>query len=308
MSTVEDFRTEWGTPIEVHADGPVHAVDLGGPADGQILVGVHGLGGSHLNWTALAPHLVGHHRLVALDLIGHGRTPLAGRSADVEGHVRAVTATVGAVAPDRPVVLMGNSMGGLVAALHAARHPGSVDGIILIDPALPSPRPGRVGPRALVNMAVCSVPGLGERFLDTRRRRASAETHVRRVLSAVCVDPERVPADVVAAHVALMETGDREVGDAAYLSSARSLTRTLVRPAAAMAEVDTLSVPVLVLHGERDSLLPVAAMRRMVADRVNWTLEVARDIGHAPMLEAPLWTGLRILEWLDTLGGLSPVS
>ena len=51
------------------------------------------------------------------------------------------------------------------------------------------------------------------------------------------------------------------------------------------------TVPVLHLHGDRDVLVPLAAARRMAEGRPDWRLEVARDIGHAPMLEAPVWTG-----------------
>ena len=58
----------------VDVGGPVHYVDYGGPADGPLVVAVHGLGGSHLNWAAVAPYLVDHSHLVALDLLGHGRT------------------------------------------------------------------------------------------------------------------------------------------------------------------------------------------------------------------------------------------
>ena len=68
-------------------DGPVHYVDYGGPDGAPVLVGVHGLGGSHLNWAAVAPHLIVRSRLVAVDLVGHGHTPTAGRTAHVDGHV-----------------------------------------------------------------------------------------------------------------------------------------------------------------------------------------------------------------------------
>ncbi len=66
-----------------------------------------------------------------------------------------------------------------------------------------------------------------------------------------------------------------------------------------MARIDALDVPVLHLHGARDLLVPLAAARRMAEGRADWRLEVARDIGHAPMLETPVWTALRIDEWLD---------
>ncbi len=70
--------------------GPVHWVDYGG-ADGGAgrppLVLVHGLGGSHLNWDLLAPHLTPHARVVALDLPGFGRSEPGDRRATVHENV-----------------------------------------------------------------------------------------------------------------------------------------------------------------------------------------------------------------------------
>lgn len=285
----------------VDVGGPVHYADYGGPADAPLVIAVHGLGGSHLNWSAVAPHLVGHTRLVAVDLLGHGRTPAAGRTPDVAGHVAMVTDFVGAVS-DRPVVLMGNSLGGLVAALTASGAPDRVAGLILVDPALPTERLGLVHPRVLANFVICSVPGVGERFLDVRRSRTTAERTVRRVLAATCVDPARVPEDVVDAHIALTGEVDRAAADRAYLTSARSLAGLMARPAPTVARLDALDVPVLHVHGARDALVPLAAARRMAAGRPDWHLEVARDIGHAPMLEAPVWTALRIDDWRAARG------
>jgi pimeloyl-ACP methyl ester carboxylesterase len=288
------------TSHTVDLDGPVHWVDYGGPTDGPLLVGVHGLGGSHLNWSAVAPLLTGRNRLVAVDLLGHGRTPTAGRTPDIAGHVTLLDAYLDRVA-DRPAVLVGNSMGGLVATLTAADSPSRVAGLVLVDPALPAGRPGRVHPRVLTNFVLCAVPGLGERYLAARRNRTTAEQTVRRVLGTTCVDQARVPPDVVDAHIAFTEAVDRELGDAAYLVSARSLSWTMARPGPVLARIDGVRAPVLHLHGERDVLIPLAAARRMAEGRSDWRLEVARDIGHAPMLEAPVWTALRIQEWLDTV-------
>ena len=55
-------------------DGPVHYVDFGGPAGAPLVVCVHGLGGSHANWLAIAPQLARTHRVLALDLGGFGLT------------------------------------------------------------------------------------------------------------------------------------------------------------------------------------------------------------------------------------------
>ena len=299
MSTLEQLG---GTSHLVEtAAGPVHVADFGGPASGPLLVAVHGLGGSHLNWAAVAPHLTGRCRLIAVDLVGHGRTPAAGRTPDVAGHVALVADVLDALA-EGPAILMGNSLGGLVSALTAAAAPRAAAGLVLVDPALPVRHLGGVHPRIVANFVLCAVPGLGERFLAERRSRTSAEAHVRRVLASVCADPSRVPEPVVAAHIALTAAGDRAAGDAAYLRSARSLAAALVRSKQTRAELAALDVPVLLLHGDRDILVPVASARRAARGRRHWHLVEARGIGHAPQLETPVWTAQRILDWLDGAG------
>ncbi len=285
----------------VDIDGPVHYVDYGGPSDGPLLVAVHGLGGSHLNWAAVAPYLVGRYRLLAVDLLGHGRTPAAGRRPDVDGHVALVDGFLRQVA-DRPVILCGNSLGGLIAGVCAAGSPDRVAGLVLVDPALPTSRPGMVHPRVASNFILCAVPGLGERYLAFRRNRLTAEQSVHRVLGVTCVEPGRVPADVVDAHIALSNEVDRALADQAYLTSARSLSWALARPGPTAARLGGIGQPVLHLHGDRDVLVTLASARRMAEGRTDWALHVARGIGHAPMLEAPVWTSLRIGEWLDGRG------
>ena len=48
---------------------------------------VHGLGGAHLNWMAVAPGLADRHHVYALDLPGFGRSPLAGRRSSIAANV-----------------------------------------------------------------------------------------------------------------------------------------------------------------------------------------------------------------------------
>ncbi len=285
----------------VDVDGPAHFADLGGPASGPLVVALHGLGGSHLNWTAIAPTLNRRARVVALDLVGHGLTPVGARTADIEGHRRLVSGFLAAQG-GTPAILMGNSMGGLVAAVQAAEEPGSVAGLILIDPALPTARLGLVHPRVIANFLLCAVPGVGEGYLTQRRRHTTAEQSVHRVLDVCCVDAGRVPSEVVEAHVELTERLDRTQVDAAYLRSARSLALLMARPAETMRRLDGLAPPTLLIHGDRDRLIPLSAARRMSATHPEWQFEVGADVGHVPMLEAPEWTSATIDAWLDGRG------
>ncbi len=294
----------------IDVDGPTHLVDMGGNPEGPLIVALHGLGGSHLNWSAIGPGLARNARVMALDLVGHGMTPTGSRTADIEGHRRLVSGVLGVLAAESPgasPLVMGNSMGGLVAALQAAAEPESVAGLILVDPALPTSRLGLVHPRVVANFLLCSVPGVGETYLSQRRQRTTAEQSVRRVLGVCCVDPSRVPEEVVEAHIELTERLDRAAVDAAYLRSARSLSALVARPAETMARLDRITQPTLLLHGSRDVLVPLASAQRMSAAHPSWRFRVATDIGHVPMLEAPEWTQSVVSEWLaDGRAGPNP--
>src|ERR1700712_3574453 len=117
----------WGGSVHVaDLDGAVHWVDFGDPGtDRPPIVLVHGLGGSHLNWVSAAPELAKHTRVVAIDLLGFGLTPTAGRS----GTVQANTAMLGWFLREvvgSPAVLVGNSMGGMISLLHTDADPDSV--------------------------------------------------------------------------------------------------------------------------------------------------------------------------------------
>src|SRR5262245_17939171 len=106
--------SDWGgTSRFVDLGGQVHYADFGGK-QGRTFVLVHGLGGSHLNWCLLAGRLREHGQVLAVDLAGFGLTNPDGRATTVPANTallhRFLTEVVG-----EPVVLVGNSMGGLIA-------------------------------------------------------------------------------------------------------------------------------------------------------------------------------------------------
>src|ERR1035441_7605765 len=120
-------------------DGPIYVADFGG--DGPVMLLVHGLGGAHLNWMAIAPQMALHHRVYALDLPGFGRSPLAGRRSTIAANVDLLTRAITRLSRG-PIVLMGNSMGGLLSMGVAARQPSLIDALVLVDPAVPAPGGG----------------------------------------------------------------------------------------------------------------------------------------------------------------------
>ncbi|HEV3287653.1 MAG TPA: alpha/beta fold hydrolase, partial [Streptosporangiaceae bacterium] len=139
------FAAPWGARGYVtDLDGPVHWVEFGqdrdpGQDDEPPIVFVHGLGGSHLNWCLIGPALAASRRVVALDLHGFGLTPGTRGTSTVQRNARLLDRFVREVT-GTPVILAGNSMGGLISILQTATEPDTVGGLVLIDPALPLPR------------------------------------------------------------------------------------------------------------------------------------------------------------------------
>jgi pimeloyl-ACP methyl ester carboxylesterase len=105
--------------------------EVAGPASSPAVVLLHGWSASaDVNWFAVLGPLGQHHRVVAMDLRGHGhdRRPVHRlRLADCADDVAAV---IGALNLDRPI-LVGYSMGGMVAQLVWRRHPEVVGGLVL---------------------------------------------------------------------------------------------------------------------------------------------------------------------------------
>lgn len=288
------------TSVVLDLDGPVHLADFGG--SGPVVVLVHGLGGSHANWLALGPRLAPRCRVVALDLPGFGRTPLAGRRARVEDHRRLLDRLLERTC-EGPVVLCGNSMGGLVALLEAGLRPERVAGLVLVDPALPRPPGSRVDAALSLAVLVCALPVVGPRYLTWRARRIGPEALVADTLALCARHPSRIPADVVAAEVALArERAASPERAAAFVDSTRSLVALLARRSHVDGVVARVQPPTLVVHGAADRLVPVAAARLLAAQRPDWSLRVLDDVGHVPQLEAADRLAAEIVAWLDGPG------
>jgi pimeloyl-ACP methyl ester carboxylesterase len=308
LRTVTVTLPETVRSTTVDLDGPTHYFDFGGPPAGPVLVCVHGLGGAAWNWAAVAPLLTERFRVLALDLAGHGRTPAAGRKTTVSANRllldRFVREVVGG-----PVVLMGNSMGGAISLLQAAAAPDLVDGLVLVDPALPRPALAPIDPRVAATFAIMSLPGLGEAALNRRRRRRTPEQQVRETLALCCVDPGRIDPDVLALGIALTEERlGQPAGPGDFLDAARSLVRMLARARKFRAAMARVEAPVLLVHGDADRLVSVRVAQAVADANPRWRFEIARGIGHVPQLEAPDWTAALVLDWADSLDSLTSVS
>jgi pimeloyl-ACP methyl ester carboxylesterase len=170
-----------------------------------------------------------------------------------------------------------------------------------IDPALPLPLPAVKVRNAAVGAAFLSyaLPGVGEQLMRARRRRIGPQELVRAMLRLCGIDPASLPPDLVARSVALVaQRADVAGMDRAFLSASRSLAwvLTFARPyRSAMSEI---TAPVLLVHGERDRLVPVAAARDAARRHPSWRYVELPAVGHVPQLQTPGRLARIVLDWL----------
>ncbi len=263
-----------------------------GREEPQLLV--HGLGGSSVTWVEVMEGLAEHGPVIAVDLPGFGRTPPGpGDALDMRGYVRFVLDVADALEWDT-FTLHGNSMGGLIATLFAARHPERVDRLVLVSPALP-PRtpvhlllPSRatldgVLPIAVSSLsaAVLGVVGLAGPALSARRNR--------QLLKLIYPDPSAVNRRVLVLMAADFASGvmDARERRRAMVSALCSITAIWTDPRGAWRAIVRVQAPTLVVGGTQDALVPAKTLRAVLARRPDWQGHVLDDRRHALMLEDP---------------------
>ena len=114
------------------------------------------------------------------------------------------------------------------------------------------------------------------------------KTAYRVIISVVAADPSRIDSGMLEAHVQL--TRERanlgRQNSRAFLQASRSLGFRMADPRF-WTKVKKVQAPTLVIHGELDRLIPIAAARDLVKRRPDWKLEVLKGVGHVPMMETP---------------------
>ncbi|MFZ2034793.1 MAG: alpha/beta hydrolase [Candidatus Dormiibacterota bacterium] len=284
-------------------DGPIYVADFGG--DGPVMLLVHGLGGAHLNWMSVAPQLAAHHRVYALDLPGFGRSPLAGRRSTIAANVDLLTRSITRLSRD-PIVLMGNSMGGLLAIGAAARHPSLVDALVLVDPAVPAPGggfPPRVDRVSRTFIATAFMPRWGARRLSRAVAALGPDSLVRETMRLVSGDPTRIEPTVIDAHIALeAERLAESSWHESFYAATRSLVAALALKRRVLRWIEEVVAPTLLLQGDLDRLVPVASARAVASLRPDWEYHEFAGAGHVPMLEVPGEFVEVVSEWLSRQG------
>ena len=246
--------------------------DSSGAGDPVLLL--NGLGSPSDVWFRLAPHLAPQHRVITLDNRGTGRSDVPACPYGIALLAADALAVLDAAEVDAAHVL-GISMGGLIAQELALSHPARVRSLVLA-----STHPGFTEP--LVTDAE-AVAGLAASALLSGEARMDSLIPF---IYAAATPRTRIAEDhgVRAA---------RPTSQAGFLAQLQGVG-TWGRPA----ELANLTVPVLVLHGREDRLVPLPNGERLATLIPRARLEVLDGASHEVFTDAETESARAVLEFL----------
>lgn len=250
---------------------------------------LHGLGGSSTNWTDLGAQLAPWAYGVAADLPGFGFSePARDFDFSLSAQADIMIELIQRLDDGRPVQLFGNSMGGAIAILIAARRPELVRTLTLISPAVPDLRPS---PTRLSDprLALAFLPLVGKNARRSLAALTPAE-RVQQVIDLCYFDPGRCPPHRIEE---LAEEYRQRMAFRWAMPALGRSTMGIFRDWAARGErslwtaLPKVQAPTLVVWGVQDKVISARKAARTVDLLRDGTLLMLRDTGHVAQMEHP---------------------
>jgi pimeloyl-ACP methyl ester carboxylesterase len=272
VPTSEDEYGE--SPSERRAPGetPVNYVETGsGP--GIDLVFVHGLSGSWQNWLENIPHFARRHRVLALDMPGFGASPLPPWEISIERYALLLRDFCAALDVG-DCALVGNSMGGFIAAEAAIHRPSWFEKLVLVSAAgVSHARMRREPAEAASRVAVAAAP-LALRMQATAMRRRRIRWGAFRSLVQY---PLRMRSEL------LYEFFSNGAGRPGFLHAVRGLVGYDI-----LDRLEDVDVPTLIVWGRNDRIVPPGDALEYGRRLRNSRTVIFDETGHVPMAERPV--------------------
>lgn len=263
---------------------------------GPVILLIHGIGDNSLTWKDIQPHLARTHKVLAVDLLGHGRSDKPRADYSIAAYANGMRDLLSVLEIERATVV-GHSLGGGVAMQFAYQYPEMVERLVLVSS-------GGVTVDVHPALRLASLPVVNDAVKLLRL--PGTMWSVRAVANLVAAIDN---APVHPFGGALHDTEDliRVLGDLLDPTAYQAYLRTLRAVVDWRGQVVTMldrcylarDLPVQLIWGDHDSVIPVRHAHLAHAAMPGSRLDIFRRAGHFPFHQDPLRFLRVIEEFLD---------
>jgi pimeloyl-ACP methyl ester carboxylesterase len=274
--------------LELHGDRAAYQ-DVGSGSEALLLI--HGMAGSSETWRGVIPQLSRKYRVVAPDLLGHGKSDKPRGDYSLGAFAVWLRDLLDELGISRATVV-GQSLGGGVAMQFVYQHPDYCQRLVLISS-------GGLGPDVGWTLRLLSAPG-AELILPAIAPPPvlTVGNKLRSWFSAAGLQSPR-GAEIWSAYSSLSDAKTRQ----AFLRTLRSVVDPRGQAVSALNRLHlTSELPVMVIWGDQDSIIPVAHGYALHEARPGSRLEVLEGVGHFPHVERPSDVVDLIDDFINTTG------
>jgi pimeloyl-ACP methyl ester carboxylesterase len=261
----------------------LHRLDVGGARNvnyaeigadsGKALLLVHGLSGAWQNWLENIPHFAQEHRVVALDLPGFGQSPMPDWEVSVEAYGRFIYEFCDALGI-RTCTIVGNSMGGFIAAEAVTHQPERFEKLVLVSAAgISHVRMRRQPAEVAARMGIATAP-LTMKLFERGLRRPGLR---RALFSGLFHAPQLLRTEL------LYEFFHNGTGKPGVLPAVRGLIGYDI-----LDRLEDVEMPTLIVWGRNDHIVPPHDALGYGSRLRNSSTVIFDKTGHIPMAERPV--------------------
>jgi pimeloyl-ACP methyl ester carboxylesterase len=258
--------------VEVHGR-PMNFIEAG---SGPVLLLIHGMAGTCANWESVIEPLAINNTVIAPDFPGHGASAPGGGDYSLGGLAGSLRDLMLALGHER-ATLVGHSLGGGVAMQFTYQFPEMVERLVLVSS-------GGLGPDVSPLLRAAALPGADLFISATAGLGKTVGGAIGRGFDIVGLRPNPDLAEITRGYATLSDPGRRK----AFLATLRSVVGMGGQRIAALDRLYLAeTLPLLIIWGENDPIIPVEHAREAHDQLPSSHLEIFEDTGHVPMLERP---------------------
>jgi pimeloyl-ACP methyl ester carboxylesterase len=260
------------------ATATVHGRDVSyvEAGSGPLLLLIHGMAGTAENWQSVIEPLALRNTVIAPDFPGHGLSAPGGGDyslGSLASGLRDLMLTLG----HERATLVGHSLGGGVALQFTYQFPEMVERLVLVSS-------GGLGPDVSPILRAAALPGADLFISATAGVGRRAGSLVGRGMGMLGMRPSADVAEVARGYASLSDPERRK----AFLATLRSVVGTEGQRVAALDRLYlAAALPLLIVWGDRDPIIPVEHAEEAHRELPNSRLEIFEGVGHVPQLERP---------------------